>query len=72
MSEKAANVQMKTLKDLQKAWRTIAQDHFKRLQEILAPWRHNIETTVLQIPSSNDRDPDAGLLFNQFYTFPTS
>jgi len=33
MSEKAENVQRKTLKDLQKAWRTIDQDHFKRLQE---------------------------------------
>ena len=34
MSEKVANVQRKTLKDLQKAWRTIAQHHFKRLQEM--------------------------------------
>jgi len=35
MSETAENVQRKTLKDLQKTWRTIAQDHFKRLQESL-------------------------------------
>ena len=33
MREKAANVQRKTEKDLQKAWKTIALDHFKRLQE---------------------------------------
>jgi len=39
MSEKAANVQRETLKDLQKAWRTIAQDHFKRLQESLSAWK---------------------------------
>ena len=31
ISEKLANVQRKTLKDLQKAWRTIDQDHFKKL-----------------------------------------
>lgn len=31
MSEKAANVQGKTLKDLQKVWRTIAKDHFKKI-----------------------------------------
>jgi len=42
MSEKAANVQRKTLKQLQKAWRTVAQDHFKRLQESLAAWKKNI------------------------------
>jgi len=29
----------KTLKDLQKAWKTIAQDHFKRIQESLAAWK---------------------------------
>lgn len=29
MAEKAADVQRKTLKDLQGVWRTIAQDHFK-------------------------------------------
>ena len=36
MSEKAENV-------LQKAWRTIAQDHFKRLQESLDPWKQNMK-----------------------------
>ena len=41
--KKAANVQRKTLEDLQKAWRTIAQDHFKRLQKSLAAWRQNIK-----------------------------
>ena len=41
MSEKAENVHRKTLKDLQKAWRTIAQDHFKRLQESMAAWNVN-------------------------------
>jgi len=30
---KPFKVQRKTLKDLQKPWRTIAVDHFKRLQE---------------------------------------
>ena len=43
MSEKAANVQRKTLKDIQKAQkdiqRTIAQDHFKRLQGTLVAWK---------------------------------
>jgi len=34
MSEKAANVQRKTLKDLQKAWRTIDQDHFKDYRKV--------------------------------------
>ena len=42
MSEKAENVQRKTLKDIQKAWRTIAQDHFKRLQQSLAAWKENV------------------------------
>jgi len=42
VSKKAANVQRKTLKDLEKAWRTITQDHFKRLQESLAAWKQNI------------------------------
>ena len=36
MSEKADNVQRQTLTDLQKAWRTVAQDHFERLHERLA------------------------------------
>ena len=35
MSEKAANVQRKTLEDLQKAWRTVDKDHFNILQESL-------------------------------------
>jgi len=39
MSEKAENVQRKILKDLQKAWKTIIQDPFKRLQESLAVWK---------------------------------
>lgn len=33
MSEKAGNVHRKTLKDLQKPWRTIVCDHIKKLQE---------------------------------------
>jgi len=37
--QKAANVQRKTLKDLQKAWRTIARE---QLQEILAAWKQKI------------------------------
>jgi len=36
MNEKAAIVQRKTLKDLQKVWETIAEDQFQRLQESLA------------------------------------
>jgi len=32
MSGKAANVQRKTLKDLQEAWRTVARDYFIRLK----------------------------------------
>jgi len=43
MSEKATNVQRKTLKDLQKTWRTIAQDRFKRLQESLTAWKENLK-----------------------------
>jgi len=39
MSEKVANVQRKTLKDLQNKWGTIAKDHFKRLYESLAAWK---------------------------------
>ena len=35
--------QDKTLKDLQKVWRAIAKDHFKRLQESLAAWKQNIK-----------------------------
>jgi len=43
MSEKAANVSGKTLKHLQKTWRTINLDHFKRLKESLAAWKENIK-----------------------------
>ena len=43
VNEKAAKVQRKTLKDLHKTWRTIAQDHFERLQQTLDPWRQNIK-----------------------------
>jgi len=32
-------VRRKTSKDLLKVWRTIAQNHFKRLQERLAAWK---------------------------------
>lgn len=39
MSEKEAKIQRKTLKDLQKAWKTIVQDHFKRLPESLTPFK---------------------------------
>ena len=31
------------LRDLLKAWTTIAQDHFKRLQESMATWKQNIK-----------------------------
>lgn len=31
MNKKATNVQRQTLKGLQKAWRTAAQDHFKKI-----------------------------------------
>lgn len=34
MSENAPNVYRKTLKDLQKAWRTIADDHFKVYKKV--------------------------------------
>lgn len=43
MSEKRANVQRKTLQEFQKAWRTIAQGQFKRLQESLAAGKQNIK-----------------------------
>jgi len=39
MSEKVASVQRKTLKDLQKVWRTHAQDLLKRTQQSLAAWK---------------------------------
>lgn len=42
MSGKAASVQRKTLKDFQKGWRTIAQQHLKKLHENLGPWKQNI------------------------------
>lgn len=41
MREKAANKSNTFLKDLQKARRTISQDHFKRIKS-LAPWKQNI------------------------------
>lgn len=31
MNDKVANVQRKALKELHKAWRTIAQDYFKNI-----------------------------------------
>lgn len=40
MSDKAVNVYRKTwtkTKEIQKTWRTIAQDHLTKLQETLAP-----------------------------------
>jgi len=37
MSERATNVERKTWKDLQKTWRTIAQDHFTELHYITKP-----------------------------------
>ena len=43
ISEKATNVQRKPLKDLQKACKTFAQDHFKGLQESLAPWKESLK-----------------------------
>ena len=43
MREKTAKFPRKTLKDLQKAWRTIIQDHFKRFEESLAAWKLNIK-----------------------------
>ena len=39
--EKSAKVQRKTVKDLQKAWRTVSQDHFKRLSGSLAHRKWN-------------------------------
>jgi len=41
--KKSAKVKRKTLKDLQEAWRTSAQNHSKRLQENLAHWKQNIK-----------------------------
>ena len=38
MTDQTQNVQIKTLKDLLKAWRAIAPDQVKTFQEILAPW----------------------------------
>ena len=39
MSEKAADVQRKALK----AWRTITQDYFEKLQESLTAWKENMK-----------------------------
>ena len=58
---KGANVQNKSLKDLQKAWWTIAQDHFKRLQQSLAAWRENVEKWGL------DQDCCAVLYLTSFH-----
>lgn len=44
MCEKAASLQRKALKDLQKIWKTTAQNYFKKLQEILTPWKQDIKT----------------------------
>jgi len=43
MSEKTADVQRKTLKAPQKAWRTNAIDQFKRLQESVIAWEQNMK-----------------------------
>ena len=43
MSEKAANVQRKTLKDLQKVQRTIDHGHFKGYKKSLATQKENIK-----------------------------
>lgn len=37
MSAKEANIQVKSLIDFQKAWRTADQDLFKKLKESLSP-----------------------------------
>ena len=42
MREKEDNLQRNTRKDSQKAWRSTAQDHFKRLQKGLAAWKQNM------------------------------
>lgn len=34
MSEKETNIYSKSLKNLQKAWNTISQDHFKNCKKI--------------------------------------
>lgn len=38
---------METLEVLQKTQRTIDQNHFERLQEILAPWKQNVRKLEL-------------------------
>ena len=40
---KEKNVQRKSFTDLQKARRTVPQDHFKRLQESPTPWNQNLK-----------------------------
>jgi len=44
IARKMGNRCRRISKDLQRAWRTVAQEHFKRLQESLTPWKHNIKT----------------------------
>lgn len=43
MSAKGANIQVKSLIDFQKAWRTADQDLFKKLKESLSPSKQNIK-----------------------------
>jgi len=49
IGEMQANVQRKTLKDFQKALRTIAQDHSKRFQENLGAWKQNMRKYCMSI-----------------------
>ena len=45
---KSVHCPEKKLKNLQKAWKTIAQDHIKILQECLAAWKQNIKKEWLR------------------------
>ena len=47
MSEKAANVQKKPLRDLQRAWGITAQEHFKRIEESAAHWKQTFRNIHL-------------------------
>lgn len=40
MNDKAEDVQRNTLKDFQKAWRTIDQDQFNSLKEVVDVWKN--------------------------------
>lgn len=42
VSDKAGNVQIQSLKDLQKAW-SLAQDYFRKWQLSLAFWKQNVK-----------------------------